>query len=102
MTTGNMMKILTFSTLFPNHEQPSHGIFVENRLRHLLGSGEVEAEVVAPVPWFPSGDARLGEYARLARVPHVATRHGIPIVHPRYLSIPKIGMHAAPALLYLG
>ena len=27
------MKILTFSTLFPNAQKPGHGIFVETRLR---------------------------------------------------------------------
>jgi glycosyltransferase involved in cell wall biosynthesis len=96
------MKILTFSTLFPNADQPSHGIFVENRLRHLLGSGEVEASVVAPVAWFPSAAQRFGDYARLARVAAHETRHGISIVHPRFLSIPKIGMHVAPLLLYHG
>ena len=30
------MKILTFSTLFPNSAKPGHGIFVETRLRHLV------------------------------------------------------------------
>lgn len=30
-----MLRILTFSTLFPNPGQPVHGVFVETRLRHL-------------------------------------------------------------------
>ena len=30
------MKILTFSSPYPNAHQPSHGVFVENRLRQLL------------------------------------------------------------------
>ena len=30
------VKILTFSSLYPNNRQPSHGIFVENRLRQRL------------------------------------------------------------------
>jgi teichuronic acid biosynthesis glycosyltransferase TuaC len=95
------MKILTFTTLFPNKEQQSHGIFVENRLRHLLGSNEVTSRVVAPVPWFPSQSQFFGDYARLARIPAAETRHGLPIAHPRYVAIPKIGMHLAPLLLYL-
>jgi hypothetical protein len=33
------MKILTFSTLYPHAARPSHGIFVETRLRHLLVTG---------------------------------------------------------------
>jgi glycosyltransferase involved in cell wall biosynthesis len=96
------VRTLTFSTLFPNAEQPSHGIFVENRLRHLVASGAVETRVVAPVPWFPSDHPLFGAYARYARVPSAESRHGIKILHPRFAVIPKIGMTAAPLLLYLG
>lgn len=94
------MKILTFSTLFPNAEKPGHGIFVETRLRHLIASGKVEARVVAPVPWFPSQHRMFGQYARQARVPRREVRHGIAVEHPPYLVLPKIGMNVAPALLY--
>lgn len=96
------MKILTFSTLFPNAEQPSHGIFVENRLRHLVSGGQVGARVVAPVPWFPSSSPLFGRYASVANVPRYEQRHGMDVEHPRYLTIPKAGMTAAPALLYMG
>ncbi|HET7763742.1 MAG TPA: glycosyltransferase family 4 protein [Burkholderiales bacterium] len=93
------MKILTFSTLYPHAARPSHGIFVETRLRHLLASGKVESQVVAPVPWFPSDDARFGEYAIHARAPREEQRHGIQVLHPRYPLLPKIGMTISPFLL---
>ena len=93
------MKLLTFSTLFPNQEQPNHGIFVETRLKYLVASGKVSARVVAPVPWFPSAAKRFGTYAGYARVPRREQRHGLEITHPRYLSLPKIGMSVAPLLL---
>lgn len=93
------MKILTFTTLYPNAERPNHGIFVETRLRHLVASGAVQARVVAPVPWFPSKYPRFGAYAAFARVPHTEERRGIQITHPRYPLIPKIGMTVAPFLL---
>jgi teichuronic acid biosynthesis glycosyltransferase TuaC len=96
------MKILTFSTLFPNKEKPGHGIFVETRLRHLVASGQVEARVVAPVPWFPLRHARFGDYAQMAKVPRSETRSGIEVLHPRYPVLPKIGMNVAPALLAAG
>ena len=96
------MKILTFSTLFPNAVKPGHGIFVETRLRHLLASGEVEARVVAPVPWFPLSHPRFGDYAQFAKVPASETRIGIQVLHPRYPVLPKIGMNVAPALLAAG
>jgi teichuronic acid biosynthesis glycosyltransferase TuaC len=94
------LRLLTFSTLFPNEQQPNHGIFVENRLRHLLATGEVAAVVLAPVPYFPSGNPHFGTLARYARVPAVEHRHGLAIHHPRYPVIPRVGMSAAPWLLY--
>jgi teichuronic acid biosynthesis glycosyltransferase TuaC len=93
------MKILTFTTLFPNSEKPGHGIFVETRLRHLVASGKAEARVVAPVPWFPSTNPRFGNYAKQARVPREEVRHGLRVAHPRYPVIPKVGMNVAPLLL---
>ncbi|HKQ25288.1 MAG TPA: glycosyltransferase family 4 protein [Burkholderiales bacterium] len=93
------MKILTFSTLYPNAARPRHGIFVETQLRQQLASGQVESMVVAPVPWFPSRNPRFGEYAVQASAPREERRHGIQILHPRYLVLPKIGMTLAPFLL---
>ena len=54
------MRILTFSTLYPSAADPVHGVFVENRLRNLVASGQVEARVLAPVPWFPFRAAVFG------------------------------------------
>lgn len=96
------MRILTFGTLFPDATRPSHGVFVEQRLRHLLALGGIEAKVIAPVPWFPSTHARFGEWASFARVPRREVRHGVEVLHPRFLSIPKVGMNFAPNLLAMG
>ena len=79
---------------------PYHGIFVENRVRALLDSGEVDSMVVAPVPWFPVAHRRFGRYATFARVPREERRHGIAVLHPRYALIPKVGMSSAPFLMY--
>jgi glycosyltransferase involved in cell wall biosynthesis len=94
------ISVLTFSTLYPNREMPYHGIFVENRLRSLLGSGEVAALVVAPVAWFPFGHQMFGRYATFARVPGEELRHGVTVLHPRYPLIPRVGMSSAPFLMY--
>lgn len=93
------MKLLTFSTLYPNSERPQHGIFVETRLRHLLASGSAQSRVVAPVPWFPLRHPRFGYYAACARVPAHEERYGISILHPRYPLFPKFGMSSAPVML---
>ena len=93
-------RLLTFSTLFPNAERPNHGIFVENRLRHLLATGEAAATVLAPVPYFPFASQHFGDWSRHARVPGRETRHGLAIHHPRYPVLPRVGMSVAPWLLY--
>ena len=96
------VRTLLFSTLYPSSARPLHGIFVETRLRELLRQPGVQARVVAPVPWFWSTDARHGKHAVMARTPARETRNGIDVRHPRYLTIPKVGMTAAPLLLALG
>jgi teichuronic acid biosynthesis glycosyltransferase TuaC len=93
------MKLLTFTTLYPNTASPNQAIFVETRLRHLVASGQVESRVVAPIPWFPFNHARFGRYARFAQPPKRETRFGLDVQHPRYPHIPKAGMTAAPFLL---
>lgn len=99
---GACCSVLSFTTLFPSAARPNHGIFVENRLRHLLSAGRTECRIVAPVPWFPWKAPRFGQYAAMARTPLRETRHGTDVLHPRYLAIPRVGMTAAPWLLFAG
>jgi glycosyltransferase involved in cell wall biosynthesis len=70
------------------------------RLRKLVESGAVDARVVAPCPWFPFVSRRFGRYAEFARTPRAETRYGLFIDHPRYPLLPKVGMSAAPLLLF--
>lgn len=94
------LRLLVFTTLFPHAGLPTQGVFVENRLRHLVGTGRVEATVLALVPWFPSRSERFGTWARHAGAPAVEQRHGIRVLHPRFLALPKVGMALAPGLLH--
>ncbi|NKC30554.1 glycosyltransferase family 4 protein [Roseomonas sp. BU-1] len=88
------MRLLTFSTLFPNAAQPNHGVFVENRLRHLIASGEARSLVLAPVPWFPLARNRP------AGVAAQEVRHGLTVLHPRFVAPPGLGMYSGPAALF--
>ncbi len=96
------MKVLLFSSLYPSSARPIHGIFVETRLRELLKTGQVQAQVVAPVPWFPFKAQRFGEYAQFKATPSFECRNGIEVHHPRYLLLPKAGMNMAPYAMALG
>jgi glycosyltransferase involved in cell wall biosynthesis len=65
-------------------------------LRELLGAGEVETKVVAPVPWFPFKSKVFGDYAQFAQTPGFEVRYGVEVYHPRYFLPPKVGMNVAP------
>lgn len=94
------MKILTVTNLFPNVCDPKHGVFVETRLRHFLARyPDVQAQVIAPVPWFPSSSKTFGRYAKYADVPRHEKRFGIDVWHPRYLVVPKVGWQLTPHFL---
>jgi len=99
LSSKTRLKIVTFTTLFPNAQQPTHGVFVENRLRHLVETGAVNARVVAPVPWFPSSASIFGRYATVAKVVPREMRSNLCIEHPKYLILPKIGMNFVPSWL---
>lgn len=94
-------RLLTLTTLYPNRAMPTHGVFVENRLRHLVASGGAISHVVAPIPWFPLDHRAFGRYGVFARVPAREERFGIPVTHPRFPLLPKMGMTAAPLGLSL-
>lgn len=94
-----MKRLLSFSSLFPNAVEPQKGIFVAERLRHLLATGQVNASVVAPVPWFPLSASWAGKYGRFARVPREAEFESSTVQYPRYPVVPKIGMTIAPFLM---
>ena len=90
------MKILTFTTLYPNNIRERHGVFVENRIKKLATTEQIS--VVAPVPYVPKFLAR-GEWRHFAGVQSTEMRHGLKVYHPRFLTIPKVGMSLAPLLL---
>jgi teichuronic acid biosynthesis glycosyltransferase TuaC len=86
------LRLLTLSSLYPNACQPNHGVFVENRLRHLVSSGAAESCVIAPVPWFPGRSP--------GPVPAEEARHGLRVLHPRFLAVPKLGLLTNPYALH--
>ena len=86
------VRLLTLSSLYPNARQPNHGVFVENRLRHLIASGGAEGTVLAPVPWFPGRGP--------GRVEAEELRGGLRVLHPRFLALPKLGLLTNPLALH--
>ncbi|MEX2123360.1 MAG: glycosyltransferase [Woeseia sp.] len=76
---------MTFTNLFPGGDMPRHGIFVEERLRHLVATGELEARVIALRPARPGfADARHKSKEKRTEV-----RNGITV---DYQTVPTLRM----------
>jgi glycosyltransferase involved in cell wall biosynthesis len=84
------MKVLVFTTVFPNPAQPVQGLFVQERIRHAARHADVR--VIAPVPWF----RRLH-----TSIPHHETRAGLQIEHPTFVYFPGIFKTLDGLLLFL-
>src|SRR5271167_1652258 len=80
---GPRMKILTFTTLFPNRKRPDFGIFIFQRMSHVSERPKNLVQVLAPVPFFPSwiGSKRWGIYSQIPRKENAGN---LSVYHPRY------------------
>lgn len=85
------MKVLVFTTLFPNHLQPNAAVFIKQRMFHFARLSENEIRVVAPVPYCPAW-VRSKRWEVFSRVVKFEKMEGIPVYHPRYPLIPRISM----------
>ena len=97
------MKVLTFSTLFPNSKQPNHAVFVKHRMSAVRSFFDVDLRVVAPVPYFPKLPFNfIDKWKMFAGIPGKENCDGIKVYHPRYVIIPKMGMMLHGYCMFLG
>jgi len=95
------VRILTFTSLFPNALDPNFGIFIFQRTSHLAEREGISVEVVAPVPYAPTflkGTAR----GSVAAIPRMEVVGNLPVHHPRYVLLPKVSMPLHGRLMYAG
>lgn len=95
------MRILTFTSLFPNSLAPSSAIFVQQRIAHLAQRSGNQVVVVAPLPYSPSFLSATAK-GSLATLPRLETIANLAVHHPRYPLIPKISMPAHALLMFAG
>src|SRR5262245_4313980 len=93
------MKVLVFTTLYPNNIWPNHGVFIKERMSRFAKLDGCEVRVIAPVPYFPP--IKLNWRWGFSQVVHREVRNGIVVYHPRYLVIPKLGMPLYGWMMFL-
>ncbi|MBN1464474.1 glycosyltransferase family 4 protein [candidate division KSB1 bacterium] len=84
------MKILVFTSLFPNNVSPNHGVFIRERVARVARHGTCEVKVVAPAPYYPP--IQWGARHQFARIAHHEFQDDLEVFHPRFFMIPKVGM----------
>lgn len=94
------MKILTFTSLFPNAIAPTAGIFVRHRMEHVHRRCGMSVEVLAPVPYSPPLVPERWRRTRL--IPRVEQIGELSVHHPRYPLLPKVGMALHGLSMFLG
>jgi glycosyltransferase involved in cell wall biosynthesis len=95
------MKVLTFTSLFPNSLQPWHGFFVYQRVAHLARRSGNVVSVVAPVPYVPFW-IPVARWRQTRNIPSQEVVGELRAYHPRYFFLPKISMPYHGLLMYAG
>jgi teichuronic acid biosynthesis glycosyltransferase TuaC len=93
------MKILVFTSLYPNNVWPNHGVFIKERMSQFAKLDGCEVKVIAPVPYFPA--IKVNWRWRFSQVARRELRNGIEVYHPRYFLTPKIGMALYGWMIFL-
>lgn len=95
------MRILTYTSLFPNSTDCNLGIFIYQRAKHLGERPGNTVTAVAPVPYAPAWlkGTRPGKTAVLAAEDRIGD---LPVFHPRYFLLPKISMPLHAWSMYVG
>lgn len=87
----SLMKVLTFTSLFPNRMQKNLGGFIARRMSFWASIYSSQWVIVAPVPYFPNlpFDSPWKLYSDIDRVELFEKWQ---VCHFRYLMLPKIGL----------
>lgn len=84
------MKVLTFTSLYPNRTQHNYGRFVADRMRTWANKYAESWAVASPVPYFPGLPVKT-PWKKYALIPKHEIQDGCTVLHPRYFMMPRVG-----------
>src|SRR5437870_2689156 len=93
------MRILIYTSFFPNSVQPLNGNYVLERMRHLKPFANMS--VIAPVPYYPHLNVNQ-RWSSFAKVPRTEQYRDFEVDHPRYVVFPKVGMVTHGVSMFAG
>ena len=95
----NPIKVLVFTSLYPNNIWPNNNVFVKERMSTVSRMDGIELKVIAPVPYYPP--IQSGWRQNFSKVKRQEVLAGVEVYHPRYFITPKIGMVLYGLLMFL-
>ena len=95
------MKVLTYTSLFPNPAQSELGVFIYQRMAHFAALGNNEVVVVAPIPYAPSWFSKT-RWRKWTGIPAVEKRGNLTVYHPAYAMLPGVSLPLQALLMFLG
>jgi teichuronic acid biosynthesis glycosyltransferase TuaC len=93
------LRVLTLSTLFPDANRPTFGIFVERQTLGLAERDDVEVRVVAPIGLPPGPLKSHPRYRSRSTLPLVEDWKGLHVHRPHFLHFPGPGISLAPRMM---
>lgn len=83
------MRVVTVTTFFPNAADRQRAVFIENLVRAMMS--RCRMDVVSPVPRVPPFGNKP-EWCAQRGIPREDSIEGIPVHHPRFVVVPKLGL----------
>jgi teichuronic acid biosynthesis glycosyltransferase TuaC len=80
---------------------PTHGIFVYQRVAHLARRKGNESQIIAPLPYFPRW-LGIKRWKNSTQVPAHEEIGGLAVYHPRYFLLPRVSMPWQGISMFLG
>jgi teichuronic acid biosynthesis glycosyltransferase TuaC len=86
---SNHIDLVVFSALFPSAARPGAGLFIRERMFRVAEHRPLA--VISPQPWFPGQPLiRLLRPGYRPQAAPLEIQSGIPVYHPRFLSVPGL------------
>jgi glycosyltransferase involved in cell wall biosynthesis len=85
------LRVISLSTLYPNGQVPSFGIFVERQMQAVTKRGDVDLTLINPIGLPPFPLSLHPRYRHLRRLPEREVRGGVTVLRPRFMLLPKVG-----------
>ncbi len=95
------MRILTLASLFPHQLDPTYGVFILQRVKHLAKKPRNSVVVMSPVPYFPKW-LKTRRWRKASELPSTEVMDGLPVHNPRYFLLPQGSMVLHGLVMFLG